>query len=224
MRTRSLIITIMIIVGILFIPIYLIENTLGNYLLASFVLTEISLFLVGQWIGVPELSIEKEEPFVTDPFVYHTILVRNNGRRGAEGCEVKLTLNIKSDDIIDGAGGWLTKTAFKPLREANVSWSKRIDGSPHEVSIKAKGSESLEIFRVVKVVKSMRDGHPVGETSLRFEIPSEKGWKQIRVALDPKNYEGEIRIESMNGEPTERRLRIEFNNKGDASLRLLDDN
>ncbi len=222
MRTTSLIIMIMAIVVILFVPVYLKENTLGNYLLAAFIITETSLFVIRQWLEEPRLSIETEAPFVHDISIFHTLLVRNNGRRGAEGCEGKLTLNITPDDVIDGYDGWLTRTAFKPLREANVSWSKRTGGNRHEVSIKAKGSESLEIVRLVKVPQKMKDGHPIGQPLLLFQIPSEKGWDPIRVALAPKNYEGRIRIESMNSEPAEKGLRIEFN-KGDVFVKLLDD-
>jgi hypothetical protein len=84
----------------------------------------------------------------------------------------------------------------KRVLGGRVCWAE-ID-NPNRIIINAKDEALLDIYRVV-----CKGGHT------HIEIPSERGWKVLRMALSAhKEYTGSLRITAENARPVEKRFKL----------------
>ena len=66
---------------------------------------------------------------------------------------------------------------------------------------------------VARLAKKKKDDYGAGVTvPTHIQIPSEKGWDKMRVALKPKDYNGWIRVEAMNGKVPSKKFKIKYAN------------
>lgn len=135
---------------------------------------------------MPKLGfIEGEDTCKRGSALHHRLAVINRGQGGAESCEGRLTLDIKSENIVDLSNAIITTQSFRPIEDDKLCWAT----GDAEVSIKAERREFLEVLRVME---------PVDDLPWRLEIPSEKGWGHPLVGIKFKEYTGSVRIFSMN--------------------------
>jgi hypothetical protein len=143
----------------------------------------------------PNLSIEVEPPYA--------VYVSNWGDYAAEACQAKLTLFLKSDDIVSGQDS---------IVDVPIRW---FPVNREEVNIRPdyQGGELLTIFRV-----SYKDGKPT------FDFPSIAGWESPLVSVKPAIYEGILKVSPMNAKALKKRFVIDYDKEnGTACLtfRLL---
>jgi len=114
--------------------------------------------------------------------------VTNVGEVAALDCEARLTLEIKTTDLLTSG---IPLKPLKPPFKTKLQWA---DATEH-ISLRVGDIAELEIIRVSKV----------GDNE-HFELPSDKGWNPVAFSVRPDYYFGSIKIVPMNGKPTTNRF------------------
>jgi len=159
--------------------------------------------MIYDWVNRPQVFINGID--VTSPQVFingidvagscHSIFVENKGRSAAIKCEAMLTLpNIDpKEDIIDIKSATLTTKSFREIKDMNLSWARRANGTSCSIAVTIY-SGACQLLNFCKIEKlDPKDPH------LAIIIASENGFDSPRVLLKShKKYEGEIKIFAEN--------------------------
>jgi hypothetical protein len=173
------------------------------------------LALISRIFGVsdrPKLRVwQIEGTWPHAEFTDHGVPVTNLGGDGATRCEARILLYLKKDHLLTltNKKSVITKRTLPtffiedsddedvPIRWVNQN-CKQLDIWPDR-----NHREGLIFLRVV---------YSRGKVH-HFEIPSEKGWKPMLVALKPNDYEGRIKVRPMNGKPASTSFVIRYDSK-----------
>lgn len=174
----------------------------------------------------PKLEIIKEESVVPlgESGYGHRVFVKNTGRRAAVNCIGLITLNNvqKDEDIVEfeyryfdehgcelAALPIMTKDRFTKIEDMPVCWAWL--RNPASIVINRDTPQALDVYIVQK-------------KSRILVIPTEKGWKLLRIALRAdKKYEGMIRVTSANAEPAlPARFELIPQENGDVKLNITE--
>ncbi|RLE63955.1 MAG: hypothetical protein DRJ38_06400 [Thermoprotei archaeon] len=137
------------------------------------------------------------QPLIT----HHSITIRNEGKTAARNCIGTVFIDAQPGDLIHPfitnlpvilSPGLSGKRAFG----GQVCWSEI--NNPSRITINANDQALLDIYRVV-----CKGGHT------HIEIPSERGWNILRMALSAnKEYTGKLIITAENAQRVERRFKL----------------
>ena len=173
------------------------------------------LALISRIFGVsdrPKLRVwQIEGTWPHSKFTDYGVPVTNLGGDGATRCEARILLYLKKDHLLTltNKKSVITKRTLPtffiedsddedvPIRWVNQN-CKQLDIWPDR-----NHREGLIFLRVV---------YSRGKVH-HFEIPSEKGWKPMLVALKPNDYEGRIKVRPMNGKPASTSFVIRYDSK-----------
>ena len=143
--------------------------------------------------------------------IQHSVTVRNEGKTAAKNCIGIITIDANPSDLIQPfitnlpvllAPGYSGERALG----GQVCWAEI--GNPNRITINAHDESLLDIYRVV-----YKQGH------CHIEIPSERGWKPLRMALSArKEYTGILRVTAENAQLIEKRFKLKPVNHHDVVI------
>jgi hypothetical protein len=162
--------------------------------------------LLRAWFRRPKLCILEDRPEEAEKFSCHAIVVTNTGRTTATHCSGMISLPqlnysdmLGDSDILTlkeaglspekfdvrGPETFLMKAGnFRNVINELVAWSRI--GNPVEISLHPHTFAMLDVCRFMKGPKA------------QLHIPSEKGWKAVRLALKPGSYLLEVMVVAEN--------------------------
>jgi len=186
----------------------------------AMLLVNILAKVIYDWLKRPILKIiedcplrlpqRENEPLITE----HSILIRNEGKTSARNCTGLIIIDTKERDLIEP---FITNLpvllppgfSAKRVLGGKVCWAEF--GNPAHLTINAHDEALLNIYRVV-----CKGGHT------HIEIPSEKGWKVLRMALSAsKEYTGILRITAENAQPVEKRFKLKPVDSHDVVIEFI---
>lgn len=171
-----------------------------------------------RFIYRPKIEILEDKPEKGKLFSCHAIEVTNTGRSVATNCHAIVTFeDLEEGDLIPEKQITKTKAlglglekfglkreeiyllkpgeSFRPIENEFLSWSSV--GNPLQAHIFPGTSRMVDVCRFVKVDLD------------QIQIPSENGWRSMRVAVQKKCYKMKLRIAAENVKPTEANFTIQ---------------
>jgi hypothetical protein len=148
-----------------------------------------------------------DQPLVTQ----HSIIIRNEGQTAAKNCSGIIIMDITPNDLIQP---FITKLPV--LLPPGFSGERTLGGqlcwaeinNPSRITINAHDEALLDIYRVV-----CKQGHS------HIEIPSERGWNILRMALSAsKEYKGILKVTAENAQSVERQFKLKPINHHDVMI------
>ncbi|MDH5685611.1 MAG: hypothetical protein OEY73_03670 [Hadesarchaea archaeon] len=174
--------------------------------------------IVFVWYKKPNLKIGNDKPHGR----YHSIEIENKGKTAAENCVGNIYVEATQKDLADlsrsalstigapaGAPPFITELTERGISGA-VCWahSGPIIKNPHSTTINIHDSALLDVYRYLNGL---------------IEIPSERGWKILRVRLKPKEYRGKLRITAANAKPQIKEFQLKVENQN-VSIKFIEQN
>jgi hypothetical protein len=163
--------------------------------------------IIYDWFNRPILKIEEDNPLRlprtgNQPLVtQHSITIKNEGRTAARNCVGIIIMHITPNDLIQPfitGLPVLLPPGFSGERTlgGQVCWAEM--GNPNRITINAKDEALIDVYRVV-----------CGGGHTHIEIPSERGWSVLRMALSAhKEYTGTLKVTAENTSSVEKRFKL----------------
>lgn len=174
--------------------------------------------IIHEWLVCPILEIGDDYPLhhpgKTENkllITQHSVVVKNKGKTAAKNCTGIVIIDVKPEELIQP---FITNLPVllppsfsgKRVLGGQVCWAE-ID-NPARITINARDEALLDIYRVVC---KGRHRH--------IEIPSERGWKVLRMALSAsREYTGTLRVTAQNAKPVEKRFKSKPVNHYDIGI------
>ena len=168
------------------------------------IIEEDSSYKTRETIYLPSLLLSDERSVLRQRVIekiYHSVFIKNEGKTVAKNCiGTLILLNAETSDLLPPL---LAKDCFidpsytgKRALGGSLCWARA--ENPSSININAYDEALLDICRVV-----------VKDSQSCIEIPSERGWECIRMALRlGKEYEAILRVTAENAQKVEKRIVI----------------
>jgi hypothetical protein len=168
-------------------------------------------YFLYQWLKIrywgPKLKFMRIDPLKVNHFVpfvtYWRIIIKNEGRTGAEECSGNILLqgkNVGGEDIcVRGGVCWAApENLYENQAPYNLS-SQRILQNPNKVNINVNEERALDIF---------------AEAHYTLYIPSELGWLEMRTIplLGISKLNLEVTVTSKNTRPCTKNYEVIIEN------------
>lgn len=129
-----------------------------------------------------------------------SVLVHNGGDNVAASCRAKIILNdLEKEDVLtlEEVKAKFSEKNFEPTVTSDLSWERGI----REKTIRPDDTARVPVMRLV---------HSKDKRLSHYEIPSEKGWKPITIALKPSYFYGRLKVTLLNGKPIVQKFEVSF--------------
>lgn len=187
----------------------------------AMLMVNVAARIIYDWLQRPILKISEDSPLRLprktgdQPLItQHSVIVRNEGKTAVKNCIGIVIMDITPNDLIQP---FITNLPIllgpglsgERTLGGQVCWAEI--GNPSHITINSHDEALLDVYRVV-----CKDGHS------HIEIPSERGWGVLRMALSAsKEYTGILRITAENAQPIEKRFKLKPVNHHDVIIEFI---
>jgi len=205
---------------------------------AAAILTSLISLIVGSLAGAeltrflyrPKVIVryQKPNPLTQQDGTFWSLTIENRGRTVAKDCIAVISINFldskqilnpedcleredlpsyrsENTDLETPRAQLVLRERYRSIERTSLCWSKL--GNPEAVDINPGISQSLDLCKC-----QISDSKPY------FIIPSEEGWRCVRVRIMAQKLEGSVLICPSNEFPTQVKFKIFINEDGSSSL------